>query len=225
MPRVARLSVIVFLVLILGVAPIVLHRITYIHGKRFRVVTPDKVYRSGQMTAEGFREAVARYKIRTIINVQDDYPNPDIQCSVFTEETIKESELCRQLGVRMVFVAPNLISRRLVPEQRPQGIDHFLSVMDDPDTYPVLIHCKAGLHRTGVLVALYRMEYEGWSSYRAMQELLANGFGRSKATSANDYIKQYVLTYRPGQRHPFDPSPAAATRPAPEECCGSPKTD
>ena len=34
--------------------------------------------------------------------------------------------------------------------------------MDDPDSYPVLIHCNAGLNRTGVMVAVYRMEYQGW---------------------------------------------------------------
>jgi protein tyrosine/serine phosphatase len=59
------------------------------------------------------------------------------------------------------------------------------------------LHCKAGLHRTGVLTAVYRMEYEGWSPQQALAELKANGFGDSKATSANDYIVQYILAYRP----------------------------
>jgi protein tyrosine/serine phosphatase len=69
--------------------------------------------------------------------------------------------------------------------------------MDDPTNHPVLIHCRAGLHRTGVLTAVYRMEYEGWSTREAFNELKSNGFGDSACTSANEYVSQYVLAYRP----------------------------
>jgi protein-tyrosine phosphatase len=72
--------------------------------------------------------------------------------------------------------------------------------MDDPANYPVLIHCKAGLHRTGCLVAVYRMEYEGWSPTEAIAEMKDLGFGDAACTSANDYIQQYVLTYQPRNR-------------------------
>jgi protein-tyrosine phosphatase len=84
-----------------------------------------------------------------------------------------------------------------VPQRHPEAIDEWLAVLDDERNYPVLIHCRAGLHRTGVLVAVYRMEYEGWSPAEAFRELKAHGFGPWVCTSANDYVKQYVLTYRP----------------------------
>jgi protein-tyrosine phosphatase len=64
----------------------------------------------------------------------------------------------------------------------------------------VLVHCRAGLHRTGCLVAVYRMEYEGWSARRAIDEMKANGFGEWGCTSSNDYVRQYVLNYRPKLR-------------------------
>ena len=79
-------------------------------------------------------------------------------------------------------------------------IDEFLAVMDNPDNYPVLLHCEAGLHRTGLLTAVYRMEYDGWSHQEAMDELKAHGFGRVACVSANDYVMQYVLTYCPRNR-------------------------
>ena len=47
------------------------------------------------------------------------------------------------------------------------------------------------------MTAVYRMEYNGWTSAEAMGELKANGFGDFAANAANDYITQYVLTYRP----------------------------
>ena len=189
-------------VILLAGVPIAFYRAVYTQSKRLRVVSPGQVYRSGQMTAEGFAEAVHRYHIRTIINLQDEYPNPDIARCWIGGNTVPERELCRQLGVRYVFIAPDLIPHRLAPVLRPEAIERFLAVMDDPESYPVLIHCRAGLHRTGVIVAVYRMEYEGWSSRAAMEEVLANGFGRTAGTAANDYISQYVLMYQPGFRQP-----------------------
>src|SRR6267142_4983490 len=196
MPAFVRWVLGLGLAALLLVVPFVHFRAVYAHGKRLREVTPGKVYRSGQMTAEGFTEAVARYQIRTILNLQDEYPDPDIQKSFWSDETVKETALCRQLGVRYLYLPPNLISRRLVPAQRPEAIERLLAVLDDPASYPVLLHCKAGLHRTGVMVAVYRMEYEGWSPQQAIRELKDNGFGDAACSAANDYIQQYVLNYR-----------------------------
>jgi hypothetical protein len=187
-------------VLLFGVAPYVYFRSTYAHGKRLREIEPGRVYRSGQLTAEGFAEAVARFRLRTVVNVQDDNLDPNLSVSYWGGGTVRESELCRRLGVRFVPLAPDLVSRRAPPGERPGAIDQFLALMDREDTYPVLIHCKAGLHRTGVLSAVYRMEYQGWSRAEAYHELKAHGFGAWACTSANDYVDQYVLRYRPGVR-------------------------
>jgi protein tyrosine/serine phosphatase len=188
------------LAVLLAAAPFVYYRYEYTHGKRLREVTPGVLYRSGQLTIDGFAEAIVRYGIRTIINAQDEYPDPDIEKSYFNHGTLKETELCRQLGVRYVFLAPDLISRRKLPEHRPAAIERFLAIMDDPANYPVLIHCRAGLHRTGVLTCVYRMEYQGWTPQQAIRELKDMGFGEFVCSSANDYISQYILTYRRGLR-------------------------
>jgi protein tyrosine/serine phosphatase len=180
--------------------PVVYYRYTYTTGKRLREVKPGVFYRSGQMTADGFADAVRRFGIRTIINAQDDYPDPDIQLSFLRRQTIKESELCRQLGVRYVHLSPDLVPKSQLEQRRPTAIDHFLHIMDDPANYPVLVHCRAGLHRTGVLTAVYRMEYHGWTVDQALREVKANGFGEFACTPSNDYIDQYILRYCPGIR-------------------------
>jgi hypothetical protein len=187
--------------LMLTVVPFYYYRWGYTHSKRLRPVVEGKVYRSGQMTAPGFIEAVDRHHFRTIINLQDEIPDPDIALGYFTRRTIKESELCLQLGVRYVFLGPDLVSRKRVPRDRPPAIDRFLALMDDPDTYPVLLHCRAGLHRTGVMVAVYRMEYQGWTHEQAFQEMKDNGFADWPCTTANDYITQYIDTFQRGIRH------------------------
>jgi hypothetical protein len=182
------------------VVPVVHYRWEYTHAKRLREVTPGRFYRSGEMTADGFTEAVRQFHFRTIVNLQDEYPDPDLPWGYFGGGQIKESELCRRLGVRYVYIAPDLIPRRRVPEHRPKAIERFLNLLDDPSVYPVLIHCRAGLHRTGVMTAVYRMEYCGWNADQAIEELKANGFGEWPCTAANDYITQYILSYKPGLR-------------------------
>jgi protein tyrosine/serine phosphatase len=184
----------------LVVVPFGYYRWQYTHAKRLREVEPGRFYRSGQMTASGFQEAVQRYHLRTIINLQDEYPDPDIALGYWTSRTVKESDLCRALGVRYEYLPPDLIPRRQIPAHRPATIDRFLKLLDDPDSYPVLVHCRAGLHRTGVMTAVYRMEYQGLSRQDAVRDLKANGFGEFVCSSANDYITQYLLTYRPGLR-------------------------
>jgi hypothetical protein len=180
--------------------PVFIYRYVYVENKRLRVVAPGKLYRSGQMTEAGFKAAVERFGLRVIINLQDEYPDPDIDRDYFGTSTIKESELCRQLGVRYLWMPPELISRRAMPPKRPPAIDRFLEIMDNPANQPVLLHCRAGLHRTGVMVEVYRQEYEGCSPREAIRDLTDNGFGEWPCSAANDYITQYILNYRPGLR-------------------------
>jgi hypothetical protein len=188
------------LAVLLTAVPFFYFRYEYTFGKRLREVTPGRFYRGGQMTAPGFVDAVGRFGIRCIVNLQDEYPDPDLALGYFTTATIPESELCRRLGVRYVYLPPDLIPRHLIPAERPAAIDRLLALLDDESNYPILIHCRAGMHRTGVLTAVYRMEYEGYTPLEAIRELKANGFPEYDCTSANDYITQYILTYRRGLR-------------------------
>lgn len=177
-------------------------RANYEHNKRLRVVESGRFYRSGQLTAAGFADAVRRHKIRTLVNVQDDRPDPDLALDSFSGRTIKESELCERLGVRYVWLRPGLEPRSSPGGPRPAVLDEYLALMDDPTAYPVLLHCKAGLHRTGVLCAVYRLEYQGWTREAAFRELKGHGFGDAACTEANDYVWQYVLGYAPRSGRP-----------------------
>jgi protein tyrosine/serine phosphatase len=197
-----RWGLVASLVGIIVLAPMVFFRCVYDTHKRLRIVDPGRLYRSGQMTADGFADAVDRYHLRTIINVQDEVPDPDINRSFWSRQTIKESALCRELGVRYVHLMPVLLPRHEVPQHRPAVIDQLLALLDDESNYPVLIHCHAGLHRTGLLTAVYRMEYQGWTIDEAYRDMKAQGFGPWVCTEANDYVTQFVLNYRRGQRGP-----------------------
>lgn len=42
---------------------------------------------------------------------------------------------------------------------------------------PIVIHCWHGSDRTGIVVALYRIMYQGWSKEEAIDELRNGGYG------------------------------------------------
>ena len=183
--------------LVIG-GPYLYYRYSYTFAKRLRPVDEVKgVYRSGCMTADGLAHAITTLKIRTVFNLMEEYPDPILSTGYFDTTDVREAEVCERLGARMISLTVDTLAPiRARNNERPAAIAAFLDLMDRPETYPVLIHCKAGLHRTGVLVAVYRMEYNGWPRQDAMGELKANGFGDFAANASNDYIEQYILTYQ-----------------------------
>ena len=44
---------------------------------------------------------------------------------------------------------------------------------------PVLLHCKHGSDRTGLMAAMYRVVVQGWSKEDALSEMTQGGFGES----------------------------------------------
>ena len=178
-------------------SPFLYYRYTLEHSKRLRVMTEGRVYRSGCLTADGFRDAIQKYGIKTVITFWDENPDPELCANRFSCSAIKESDLCYEMGVTYKFIYVELLPEHRAGKERLKAVDDFLEVMDDESSYPVLIHCKAGLHRTGVMGAIYRMEYEGWSRSEALRELRSHGFGHFIANTSNDYIVQYVMAYQP----------------------------
>jgi tyrosine-protein phosphatase SIW14 len=75
------------------------------------------------------------------------------------------------------------------------SVRKFLQIMDNPENYPVLVHCFAGCHRTGTYIAAYRMEFEHWTKAEALAEIRQAG---SDVGGSWDVLK-YLEQYRPRQ--------------------------
>ena len=83
--------------------------------------------------------------------------------------------------------------------------------MADPANYPVLIHCFAGVHRTGAYCAIYRMEHDHWSNEKAIAELKSCGYVN---LDEEWDILGYLEQYRPSWRNPeTNESPPDSRRP------------
>lgn len=53
----------------------------------------------------------------------------------------------------------------------------FLRIVTTPEFQPVLVHCRHGSDRTGMMVAVYRIVVEGWTKAQATDEMVNGGYG------------------------------------------------
>jgi protein tyrosine/serine phosphatase len=58
-----------------------------------------------------------------------------------------------------------------------EDVVKFLRVATTPALQPVLVHCQHGSDRTGTMVAIYRIAFEGWTKAQATDEMINGGFG------------------------------------------------
>jgi tyrosine-protein phosphatase SIW14 len=164
------------------------------HMRGLRVVEPGKLYRSGQLTPQGFERVLHEQGIKTVITLRTS------RTSGLPPDTWEEG-ICAARGVKHVRIVPRVWGadeKGEIPAE--QGVKEFLAVMDDPTNYPVLVHCFAGIHRTGTMCAIYRMEYQGWTAERSIEEMEYYGFAPE---DMHEHIGGYLRDYQP-RRKPAD---------------------
>ncbi len=131
------------------------------------------VIRGAQPSPGGYATLKA-LGIRTVINLR----------SRHGEKEPVEAEGLRYLEI------PIRISERV----DDRAVRRAVAALRDPANLPAFVHCAFGKDRTGIVVAVYRMEAEGWSNETAEAEMRAFGF--------NDvwrHLLSYVRRYTPGE--------------------------
>lgn len=113
--------------------------------------------------------------IRTVINLRHYHGD-------------SEGELVRAAGLRYERIP---LESTDAPE--PEQVQRFFEILSDPAAHPIYVHCLHGVDRTGTMIALYRMEREGWSNADALAEM--EHFG---AHSILHDLRRFVGVYRPG---------------------------
>jgi protein tyrosine/serine phosphatase len=75
---------------------------------------------------------------------------------------------------------------------KPEAVAEFLSLMNDPQTGVMYVHCKGGKHRTGAMGAVYRLNKDGWDYDKTYQEMLNYDF---YTKWGRQVIKDFVVDY------------------------------
>lgn len=135
----------------------------------FDIVKPGIMYRSGKLQPDQLREAIARYGIRTVVNLQ-----------IPTEESEAERRLSRELGA-------NFLNLPMPGDGfgREEQFRMILDALDDPERRPILVHCARGTCRTGASVAIYRYERDGWTLEDVSAEMV-------RQTYRDGYLPGYI---------------------------------
>lgn len=69
-------------------------------------------------------------------------------------------------------------------------VESAIKALKNPENHPVYVHCAHGQDRTGVVIAIYRIEVEGWPYDAAIDEMQAFGFN-DIWTHLKEFLRQY----------------------------------
>jgi protein tyrosine/serine phosphatase len=121
----------------------------------FQVV--PNFYRSAQPTEEGFHALAQLHGIRTVISLRAFH---------------SDEPLTRGLGLRL-FNFP----MHTWHIEREDVVGAIRALHLSMSKGPTLLHCEHGADRTGLITALYRILYQGWSKDAAIAEMEDGRFG------------------------------------------------
>lgn len=113
------------------------------------------VYRGAQPKPEGY-PTLSAMGIRTVINLRLLH---------------SEREAVTAAGMKSIEIPMNTFK-----DVSPEKVKRAIGFIRDPANQPVFVHCAHGQDRTGIVVAAYRMEADGWSREDAIAEMQAFGF-------------------------------------------------
>src|SRR4030095_8328707 len=136
----------------------------------------DTYYRGAQPAGSDYAD-LARLGVKTVINLIGD-----------AELDAREQSLVEEHGMRYLLIP---MSTRKAPTS--QQLETFLSVVNDPASQPVYVHCVGGRHRTGVMTAVYRMTKDGISGAEAFAEMKRFNYGPD---FLHPEFKKFVYEYR-----------------------------
>jgi tyrosine-protein phosphatase SIW14 len=133
----------------------------------------ENYYRGGQPEAADIA-SLKKLGIRTVIDLQQDGDE-------------QERDWVQDAGLTF-FRIPLSTSKPATAEQT----EYFLKLVDDPNNWPVFVHCAAGRHRTGGMTAIYRITHDSWTADQAYEEMKKYGY---YSFPNHGPLKDYVIKY------------------------------
>ena len=134
----------------------------------------ERFYRGAQPLQDDY-QSLKDLGIKTVIDLRND-------------PTDYEKTAVEALGMKYVN-----ISMSGWKSPKDSDLETFLKLVNDPETGKFYVHCKAGIHRTGVAGAVYRFTKYNWNYEQAYQEMKNYNFSSGLVHGAlKSYIKDFA---------------------------------
>jgi protein tyrosine phosphatase (PTP) superfamily phosphohydrolase (DUF442 family) len=139
------------------------------------------VWRSSQPAPRNIRRLAKRRGLKTIINLRGDR-----DCGSYR----LEQQVCAKYGIKLINFS---VKSRQAPERR---VFHEAKALFDSIEYPVLLHCKSGADRAGLMSALFLILKAGVPVAEAKRQLsLRFGHIRQADTGVLDFVFDSYLAH------------------------------
>lgn len=122
------------------------------------IVVSEKLIRSAQMSREDLIQTIAKYKIKTVVDLRLDDDASD-------KTGMSEEEATKKAGANYLH-AP-LSSKTNDQKERVLKVLNYIKSAEPP----ILVHCSDGVHRAGFFAALWLMLRENASQEQVMDQL------------------------------------------------------
>ena len=164
---------------------------------RLRAVVPGKIYISAMPSYRALAIEQDRLHFRTIINLFDE---ASTQASPYHDEEIR---FVREHGLRYLgSPSDGLESDRF--------LDETLTLAQDPDAWPILVHCHGCMDRSPAWMGIYRFLIEGKPLDAIFREIERHRGSRPKSVVTLQYNRK--LPARAPDRFAADPTGALLKR-------------
>jgi protein tyrosine/serine phosphatase len=155
----------------------------FLFPKKWGVVEPGRIYRSGQISPRLIERTLERNHIGLIIDLSSDD----------NEDARAEREVTTRLKIPRLdlFLHGNGVGD-------PNVYVKALSAIIEADRHhtPVLVHCQAGTERTGGVIATYRILVEGESQEKAFTEARSYGHSDGENPHLVPFVREHLDEWR-----------------------------
>ena len=114
----------------------------------------DNLYRGAQPTTGGFEE-LKKLGVRTVIDLRE-----------------SDGNQARMAELGLTYEHIPMTAFRV----KDDHVVQFLRIAGDPGRAPIFVHCQRGADRTGLMCAIYRIAFQGWTKEQAIAEMTQGGF-------------------------------------------------
>lgn len=173
-----RRAIWAILVVLLAGGVVVKYGRHYFFPKRFAVVVPGELYRSGYLEPWPLERVIRQYRLKTVLCLLGDEPDmPDQR---------KEEDVLAREHVELIRIGmpgDGLASFDL--------LEQAANVLADESRRPLLVHCAAGVNRTGAALAVWRMKHCGWDADQALAEAEQHGLTARNNPELQAHLREY----------------------------------